>query len=75
MLFRSKRWPYVVDYFGNERPDNEYLVAGIKARPNRELRRTWIGVMQRDAKHLELQMPPEPLKGVRADYGLTQRAA
>ena len=70
-----KRWPYVVDYFGNERPDNEYLMAGIKARPNRELRRTWIGVMQRDAKHLELQMPAEPLKGSRADYGLTQRAA
>lgn len=70
-----KRWPYVVDYFGNERPDNEYLLAGIKARPNRELRRTWVAVMQRDAGHLALNMPAEPLKGVRADYGLSQRAA
>ena len=69
-----KRWPYVVDYFGNERPDNEYVVAGIKVRPNRELRRRWLAVMQRDAAHLKLAMPPQPLKGVRADYGMVPEA-
>lgn len=63
-----KRWPYVVDYFGNERPDNEFFQLGIKMRSNRELRRRWVAVMERDARHLGLAMPAEPLKGMRSNY-------
>lgn len=63
-----KRWPYVLDYFGNERPGNEYLALGIKARPNRELRRRWLADMERDAAAMGLAMPARPLQGVRASY-------
>jgi len=63
-----KRWPYVLDYFGNERPGNEHVTLGIKARPNRELRRRWLADMERDAAEMGLIMPASPLRGVRADY-------
>ncbi|MBM3505039.1 MAG: hypothetical protein FJX65_14340 [Alphaproteobacteria bacterium] len=64
----DKRYPAVVDYFGSEKPANEFIEMGIKVRSNRELRRRWILDQVRDCEELGVRMPSDPLQGTRAHY-------
>jgi 1,2-phenylacetyl-CoA epoxidase catalytic subunit len=64
----DKRYPAVVDYFGSEKPNNEFIEMGIKVRSNRELRRRWIIDQVRDCEELGVQMPKDPLQGTRTHY-------
>ncbi|MDA0369637.1 MAG: phenylacetate-CoA oxygenase subunit PaaI [Proteobacteria bacterium] len=64
----NKRYPSVIDYFGSEKPGNEFIDLGIKVRSNAELRRRWLKDQILDCAELGVQMPGDPLKGDRMHY-------
>ena len=64
----DKRYPSVIDYFGSEKPGNEFIDLGIKVRSNAELRRRWLKDQILDCAELGVQMPGDPLKGDRMRY-------
>lgn len=64
----DKRYPTVIDYFGSEKPKNEFIDLGIKVRSNAELRRRWLKDQIRDCQELGVHMPADPLQGARMHY-------
>lgn len=64
----DKRYPTVIDYFGSEKPKNEFIDLGIKVRSNAELRRRWLKDQIRDCEELGVRMPDDPLQGARMHY-------
>ena len=70
MMF-NEIWPYAVDMFGqNDSPNiRRYLDLGIKTVGNREVRLAWLAHVRAEAKELGVQLPANPLKGHRGDYG------
>jgi len=64
----DKRYPTVIDYFGSEKPKNEFIDLGIKVRSNAELRRRWLKDQIRDCAELGVAMPADPLQGARMHY-------
>ena len=64
----DKRYPLVLDYFGSEKPSNEFIDLGIKVRSNKELRRRWMLDQIRDCKELGVHMPEDPFQGLRQHY-------
>lgn len=64
----DKRYPLVLDYFGSEKPQNEFIDLGIKVRSNRELRRRWMLDQIRDCEELGVRMPDDPFQGLRQHY-------
>ena len=64
----DKRYPLVLDYFGSEKPANEFIDLGIKVRSNKELRRRWMLDQIRDCQELGVHMPADPFQGLRQHY-------